>query len=440
MLKKITILGIFISTILCSYFFLKPSPQDATVITSAAHPSHEINLYHYFSGPLGGGIEEMLGQINQGKESHQVTAHALDHEAFKSMIHSTIAGGNPPELFTFWAGARTQALVDNNQLEPFDELWESLDLSSKFPPAISNAASTYNGEKYLLPITQHIAVFFYNKNLFAKENLTPPSTWLEFIKLCQALKNKGIPAIALGAKERWPAQFWFDYLLLRTAGPEYREELMTGNSSYSDKQVTEVYRTWSEMLQWGFFNADANNLDWSEAVKLVCEGKAATTLMGTWAIQLFTGDECNFQAGVDFDYFTFPIIDKTVANSAVGPIDGIVLTKNSSNHAFAKKVITYFAETDAQKFMSSGSGSLAPNQLVPKEFYSPFKQKLLKEISNTSHWVFNYDLATPPDVAEHGMDSFNELIAFPEQYKEILKKLDEEVLLSFEELQLSLSK
>lgn len=433
MLKKTFFLGICIFFFLCSYLLFQQSAQDTVATKTVPQTSQEITLYHYFSGPLGGGIEEMLGQVNLGKNRQHVTAHALDHEAFKTMIHSTIANGNPPELFTYWAGARAQALVNNNQLTPFDDLWDSLELSSKFPPVIANAASTYNGKKYLLPITQHIAVFFYNKKIFARENLTPPNTWLEFIELCQTLKNKGLPAIALGAKERWPAQFWFDYLLLRTAGPDYREELMEGHRSYMDEEVIEVYKIWSEMLQRDYFNADANDLDWSEAVKLVCQGKAATTLMGTWAIQLLSGDECNLQEGVDFDYFTFPIIDETITNSSVGPIDGIVLTKDSSNHDFAKKVLAYFAEIKPQKIMSSGSGALAPNQLVPNEFYTPFKQRLLREISTSSHWAFNYDLATPFAVAEHGLDSFNELIAFPEQYKEILKNLDQEVSLLFKE-------
>jgi hypothetical protein len=30
--------------------------------------------------------------------------------------------------------------------------------------------------------------------------------------------------------------------------------------------------------------------------------------MGAWAIQLLTGNHCNAREGVDFDYFTFPVI------------------------------------------------------------------------------------------------------------------------------------
>jgi hypothetical protein len=103
------------------------------------------------------------------------------------------------------------------------------------------------------------------------------------------------------------------------------------------------------------------------------------------------------------------------------------MNRETNNHEFAKNVLAYLAETEPQQRMSEGSGSLAPSLLVPKEFYSPFKQRIIEEIKNTPYWAFNYDLATPPPVAEKGMDSFNELIEFPDQYDSILENLQMEV-------------
>ena len=54
---------------------------------------------------------------------------------------------------------------------------------------------------------------------------------------CKTLKGAGVKPFALGSKNRWPAQFWFDYILLRTAGPEYRAKLMAGEASYTDPEV-----------------------------------------------------------------------------------------------------------------------------------------------------------------------------------------------------------
>ncbi|MCB2216103.1 MAG: extracellular solute-binding protein [Desulfobulbaceae bacterium] len=386
----------------------------------------EISLYHYFSGELSGGLDDMVATVNERHHNRRLVAHPLDHEAFKTMIHSTLDKGSPPELFTYWAGARTQALVDQGQLEPIDDLWRQAGLDRRFPKSIADAACTYNGNKYLLPITQHLVVFFYNKRLAERADLTPPTTWTELLAWCGVMQSRGITAFALGARERWPAQFWFDYLLLRTAGPRYRAALMAGEALYTDPEVVNTYRIWSELVEQGYFNADSVSIDWAEAAERVCRGEAAATLMGTWAIQTFTGSPCHLEPEVDFDFFVFPVIDTTLPDSSVGPIDGIVLTRESLNHEFAKEVITYFSENEPQQQMSRGSGALAPSSDVPQDFYTPFKQRLFTAIQQSEEWVFNYDLASSPLVAEKGMDSFIELLAYPDQYRAILRELASE--------------
>ncbi len=400
--------------------------------TSRAIP--EVSLYHYFSGDLDGGIGEMISIVNSRQSNWRVAARALDHEAFKTMIHSTLANGSPPELFTYWAGARTQALVDRRQIVPIDDVWQSAGLDRVFPRTISEAASTYNGSKYLLPITQHIVVFFFNKQLLDRERLKPPTNWQEFTAMCDTLTARGITAIALGARERWPAQFWFDYLLLRTAGAEYRAALMQGEAAYTDPQTVAAYRLWAELIEKGYFNRDAENLNWAEATEKVCRGEAAATLMGTWAIQTLIAPPCNLSPEKDFDFFPFPVIDDHLPVSSVGPVDGIALTRESSNHQYAKTVLAYFAEAQAQQLMSNGSGALSPSTAVPRTFYPPFKQRLFDAIEKSDHWAFNYDLATPPLVAERGMDSFAELLAYPNQYEEILQMLQDEAAGLFADL------
>ena len=84
--------------------------------------------------------------------------------------------------------------------------------------------------------------------------------------------------------------------------------------------------------------------------------------------------------------------------------------------------------------MSIGSGALAPSLEVPLSFYSPFKKRMIEEIKSSKYWAFNYDLATPPRVAELGMDSFNELIEFPDQYEKILENVETEAHIIFNEI------
>lgn len=418
---------LLISILLITAFIYFQRVEDKALPDIPEIPREQISFFHYFSGNLSGGIDEMVATANSNNPDRTIVASGLDHEAFKSMIHTSLEKGNPPELFSYWAGKRVQQLVDKNQLMPIDDLWENNNLSQTFSPEITKSAATYNGKKYLLPITQHIVVFFYNKKVFDNHSLLPPKNWEDFLIICEKLQQNGITPIALGAKERWPAQFWFDYLLLRTAGPEYRSSLMQGIKKYTDPEVVHVYKTWATLLQNNYFNASANQLDWAEATNLVSQGNAAMTLMGTWATQTFEDIPFSLKPGEDYDFFPFPIMTENIPYASVGPIDGIILSRESENHVFAKEVLAYFAEQKSQKIMSTGSGALAPNISISKDFYSPFKQRLREEIHTSPHWVFNYDLATPHDIADKGMDSFNELIEFPHQYSAILKNLQKEI-------------
>ncbi len=389
--------------------------------------SEKVNFFHYFSGSLSGGIDDMVAKVNLDSNEYTILTSGLDHEAFKTMVPLSLERGTPPELFSYWAGERVQRLVDKNQLLAIDDLWDEENLTAGFGPAVVESAVIYNGKKYLLPITQHIVVFFYNKQLFTDLDITPPNSWAQFLSVCEQLLQQGIPPIALGARERWPAQFWFDYLLLRTAGPDFRTRLLNEKEPFTAQPVKTVYRMWSELIQAGYFNQDVDAADWAEATRLVKEGKAAMTLMGTWATQVFDEGSAPLVPGRDYDFFSFPRIEENVPNVALGPIDGIVISRESDNHEFAKKVLAYFASPDAQEIMSAGSGALAPSTAVPDSFYSPFKLRLKQEILRADQWAFAFDLSTRNEVAERGLDSFTELIAFPSQYLHILDDVQNQI-------------
>lgn len=395
--------------------------------TTVIPETHRVSLYHYLSGSLRGGMGEMVETVNRRQQQYRVSAEALDHEAFKSMIPNMLHQGMPPDLFTYWAGDKTRELVEQGRLEPIDDIWQDPAVGRRFPASIVDSAVTYGGRRYLLPITQHAVVFFYNRRVFDKLNLSPPQTWQQLLDTAARLKDSGITPFALGVKERWPAQFWFDYLLLRTAGPQFRQDLLAGRRAYTSPEVVKAFAIWAELLQRGFFNASAAGIDWAGATQLVCRGEAAATLMGTWAIQYLTGSGCGLSEEKGFDFFVFPQIDAATPAVMLGPVDGLVISRDSASHAFAKKVLAYFSEAEPQQMMSAGSGAFAPSLEVSRDSYSPLRRRILAEVEKSPHWAFNYDLATASARAEKGLDSFVELVEFPGRMRSILENLDAEI-------------
>lgn len=414
-MRRIIVLLISIS-LSCIFFIgcttTKIEPHKATDLKK------RVALLHYFSGTLKGGLQEMVDTFNHQEKNYELIATPIDHEAFKTSINNTLASPRSPDLYSYWAGTRVRSILDN--LEPFDEVWMTAHLADNVPPSVT-AACTYNGKIYLLPLTQHYVAFFYNKKLFAQTGIQPPTTWTEFLIACEKLKVAGKIPIALGAREKWPTQFWFDYLLLRTAGYDYRQRLMAGKVSYGDAPVRRVFTLWTELVNKKYFNESPTQSSWdTDASEAVFRGEAGMTLMGTWLTSYYGDENHNWKAGEDYDYFAFPIVDEGVPRYALGPIDGLVLSKNAMQKQGAKEVLTYLASVDSLKIMSRGSGAFVPHLGVQKDFYSSMQQRMLKDIQQTPQWAFNYDLATPPAIATLGLNLFNEVLEFPEQQDAII--------------------
>lgn len=416
--KIIVLIALLIALTSCSP---KGTPTKEVEITK-----QKVVFLHYFSGTLSGGESNLTSYFNMSSKEYELMSVPLDHEAFKVSILDSLNYGEPPDIYSYWAGARTQSIVD--KLEPIDDLWQNAKLDNLFSKTIADAACTYNGKKYLIPITQHYTAFFYNKKVFEKYGLTPPETWEEFIRVCDKLKKNGVTPIALGAKTKWPAQFWFDMLMVRTAPYEFRERLMQGQEKFTDSKVQKVFETWKTLIEKGYFNEKPNETDWAVgANEMVYRGEAAMTLMGTWIIGQYTDANHKWEQGSDFDFFQFPIIDKSIPIVAMGPVDGLIIPAKAVNKDGAKRVLEYLTDVESQKAMVKGWGNISPNIQLEKSFYSEMQQRIIDKINSAEKWGFAFDLSMNPKASEIGLNMFVEFLEMPEEYKAILDKTQKEL-------------
>ncbi|HET7714240.1 MAG TPA: extracellular solute-binding protein [Bauldia sp.] len=387
-------------TVLAAPFLLAPAyAQDDTVTIS-----------HYFTGELGQkGITEIFAEFKD-KTGLTVADSPIGHEDFKTGILVRAAGNSLPDVFSYWAGARTQFVVDAGNIMPIDDLWSADKLDDVVAKSVADGATLYNGKRYLVPFGYHYAGMFYNPKVMADAGITTmPKTWDDLLAACKSLRDKGVDPIALGSKNRWPAQFWFDYLLLRTAGPDYRAKLMAGTASYTDPEVKTAMGLWKDLVDANCFAANSNANDWTDASDQVARGDAAMTLMGTWITGYWNGQ--GLQPGTDYDFFEFPVIADGVPNAVVGPVDGWLIAANAKNPDGARKLVSWLASDPAvQAKWAQIQGALSPNVKVDASTYTPVMQRALAAVNNADAFAFNYDLATPPPVAEVGLNMFAEFM------------------------------
>lgn len=364
----------------------------------------EVSISHYFSASLN---QETLGPIFASfleETGITVVDSPVGHEDFKTEILAGFATGVLPDVFSYWAGARVQFAVDAGALQPIGDMWDAAGLDDVVPAGVADAATLYNGERYFVPFNIHYAAFFYNPKVWAEAGIEVPDSWDGLMDAFAEFEMQGIDPIALGSGPRWPAQFWFDYLLLRTAGPDYRNALMAGDASYEDAEVARALEIWKELIDAGYFVDDANAYGYEDATDMVANGEAAVTLMGTWAGG-YMKNNLGLVPGEDYDFFDFPEIDM-VPQAGVGPIDGWVMTTNADAEAAGKLLEFLTTDVATQELWNSTYGSLSPNVNVDPGIYDVVAAKAGESIANAAVYAFNYDLATTPPVAECGLDMF----------------------------------
>jgi multiple sugar transport system substrate-binding protein/raffinose/stachyose/melibiose transport system substrate-binding protein len=115
------------------------------------------------------------------------------------------------------------------------------------------------------------------------------------------------------------AALWIDYLDLRLNGPEFHQQLSTGQVEYDKEgRVRTLFESWRSLVDRGYFLTDARNLDdLSSLIALVRneklklgQGKAVMALSGP----LFLNNLPEaFRAELDF--FPFPAMDPTQPNA-----------------------------------------------------------------------------------------------------------------------------
>ncbi len=184
----------------------------------------------------------------------------------------------------------------------------------KFTPSVLDQIK-YKGKNYTVPTgLSYYTGLTYNKKIFADNNLQIPTTWDEFITLCNTLKAKGITPISIGGKDT------AGIIMLSIAQSLYpttadKQNLAKGLYAYTVKlnqgQQLQVLQKTQEVYTFGQPNFAGSN--YSQMTSDFLTGKAAMISDGTWNVgSLRSANK------VDFGYFPLPASNTAADNASLG--------------------------------------------------------------------------------------------------------------------------
>lgn len=294
----------------------------------------------------------------------------------KTVLLGLLAAKIPPDTFQSLSGAELKQYVDGNYIAPVDDVWSAQNLNANYP-AVINKMTTFNGKHYGIPMNAHRANWlFYSKKIFDELKLTPPTTVDEMIAVAKQIKARKptVAPIAIGTREKWPAVFLFDVVLLSTGGPDAYEKFYTGQLNVrTSPEVRTALQKYRELVPYLYQFHGAKT--WSDIAAPMAEAKMGMMVIGDFAAGLLV--QAGFKQGTEWDAVGFP---KKPQEVFLMIVDTFVRPSAAKHPEATTAWLTNLTDPKVQAEFNVIKGSIAIHKAVPD---STYPDKLHREASAT---------------------------------------------------------
>jgi glucose/mannose transport system substrate-binding protein len=365
----------------------------------------ELEIYSWWTtGGEGEGLNALVDLYKSNFQEVVTVTVLYDRNEFTDRMHA----GSPPDSFQTHSGAELfSTWVGPGYVEPVTQLWADEGWLDKFPQDLIDMLS-YRGDIYCVPLNTHRGnVLWYNPQIFATNNLTPPTTFDEFFTVADALQTVGITTpLALGDSGSWAATHLAESVLLGSLGPQGYRGLWNGSTDFDGPEVSAALETFAQMLD--YVNPDHGSLTWVEAAQRVVDGEAAMTIMGDWTVGYF--EAMGLTPGVDFGWVPSP----GSSGSFMIISDGFALPHNAPHRDNAIDWLKTLASGEGQDVFSLLKGSIpARTEPISPTLYGAYQRTAMFDYAEDELTPsLAHGMAAPPSFATASNEVISGFIAY----------------------------
>ena len=366
---------------------------------------------------------ELAKEFEAANPGVKVEITPLENEAFKAKLLPATQAGNPPELFHSWGGGVLEQQQQAGLVKEISGDWLN--------QIVPNGLKLYQvgGKQYGVPFDVGMVGFWYNKELFTQAGISaPPATWSELLDAVRKLKTAGVIPIALAGAEKWPAHFYWSYLVIRQGGvAAFADAAKSG--AFDGPDFVKAGEKLKELVdlqpfQPGFLGAKYSTNDGQAA--LMGNGKAAMELMGQWAPPTQAAYSTTKEGiGDKLGFFPFPSVEggRGKPDEVFGGGNGFAIGRNAPSKTM--DFVKFLLSVESQKKSTGGGGVLPVTQGAEVAITDPNLKKVQETAKNASGFQLYLDQAYKPALGQTVNDSVAALVAgqmSPQQVAEAIAK------------------
>lgn len=410
-LKKITALCLTLTMIISSGVYTVFAEEETTEITGEVEFAND--KLTSLDASITSGLAERLTEVSG---INVEIMNYPDVASYQTYIQQSIRTEDAPGLITWWGDQQFVTLAENGLLEDLTDLWNDYLLPAGVPESAAEAL-TVDGKIYGVLYGILYSSIHYNMDVFEEVGVEVPTTFDEFLDVCEKIKAAGITPIALKS-DSWAGFIWFQHLLA-AKDPQLYLDVCDGTKKYTDPEVVEVMNIWQDMFDKGYFG---NPISYQDINRQLASGETAMELEDYSNITNLVNDY-GMVSGENLGQFLFPSMDgeKDVTFYSVSPICVPAASKDKGS---AMEVLKHYYENDVQNFLFESLGYVNTSNV---EITDVTIQSVFDDVEDSENCIqlVRYYENTPEEIRNFALDELMKFELGDGSVDEVLNNIQE---------------
>ncbi|MDP9847446.1 extracellular solute-binding protein [Streptosporangium lutulentum] len=323
------------------------NPQTGGTTAAGASGDAAVSLKFVGVADQKAPMDVLLAAYKKAKASVSISVSYAPTDQVQTSLRTQLGAGNAPDLHVVYPGsgsAMSMAEIAKAGLlaDLSAQAWTQ-SIPTGFKPAFQQ-----DGKTFMYSAGSSVIGAIYNKKVFQEAGIdTPPTTWTEFLGVCEKLKKAGKVPIALGAQTPWVTQL-INYALVPSTvyakDPTFDDKQAAGQTSFAQSGWRDSMEMYLELQKRGYFNDKPNGTTFEQQTSMVATGKAAMAIQVSAVLPAFRD-----AATSPDDLSMFPLPGSDDASTVwipAGVVVGLGASAKGKNAEEAKAFIDFLGKQE----------------------------------------------------------------------------------------------
>ncbi len=401
----------------------------------------KIDFMHFFDdteafyAPFQFAVEK-FNEDNAGKA--EIVQDILAHDAYEIQTETRGATNDLPDICLL-LGTQSKKYSTTGAVLDLTQYFADSGIMDKYYPH-SFTEHELDGKYYTLPLEDaNYGFILYNKEIFDEVGIAKfPENQEEMIAVSKQLADAGYIPVALGDKEKWPADsLTFSTFVNPYVGNEWFEDIfkMQGNSKFTDPEFIAALTAFQQLATEGVFNKNLISISNDDRLSLFMTKKAAMISAGNWECGLIANTDPEFAKNVYVDGWPGPSTGAKAGKSVEASSAWGIAVSSAADEAKIPFIIDFLANYITNDEFGAMLAE-ARSSFVPYDF--DFDESKVNEITirqleaaKTQDKCLNWDSALHSQLRELHQTLLQELLigsVTPEDYAKQMQEEYESIL------------